>query len=610
MIELNISKLKKSFTGSVIFEDITFDLKTRERVGLVGPNGCGKTTILKIVSDLETSDSGVVSFSKGASVGYLDQIPKMDNDVLVIDILKQPFKDLYTLGKVIEDLTNSFSELNEQELEQSLNKYTRLEEEYDNLGGYLIETTINKVTSGLKIDGSMRQMIFNQLSGGEKTRVMLAKILLEQPTILLLDEPSNHLDLESIEWLESYLKDYDGAVLVVSHDRYFLDNVCNKIIELNRSKASIYHGNYSYYVIEKERRFLLELKVYLNQEKQIKKMEDQIKRYRIWGVMRDSDKMFRRAKELEKRLEKIERFDKPKAQDSNLKIKNIQSSRSGKRVLEIKNLSKSFDDKTILSNISMQLFYQDNLGILGPNGSGKTTLIKMILEDYKRKEPIFNFGSKVKVGYLPQEIIFLDENLSMLDYFTKEHSISQVEARRALASASFIRDDVFKKIKTLSGGEKSKLILCSLTYEDVNLMILDEPTNHLDIDSREVLEELLMEFNGTILFVSHDRYFIKKIGNRIAEINEFKLDFYEGDYEYYKIHKLDKIKTVKQKKDKRIKVKKDKPINIEELITPIENRLEELEILIKEHSFDYEKLNEFYLEKEELELKYLSLLEE
>ncbi len=610
MIELNISKLQKSFTGEIIFTDITFDIKTKERVGLVGPNGCGKTTLLKIISERETKDNGVVSFRKGASVGYLDQIPRIADDISVEDILNTPFDSLNRLAKTIEILTTSFDSMNEGELEIALARYTKLEEEYDKQGGYLIETTINKVATGLKIADGMRKMIFNNLSGGEKTRVMLAKILLEKPTILLLDEPSNHLDLESIEWLESYLRDYDGSVLVVSHDRYFLDNVCNKIIELNKYKASIYNGNYSYYVIEKERRFLLELKAYLNQEKQIKKMEEQIKRYRIWGVMRDSDKMFKRAKELEKRLEKIERFDKPKQQDSKLKIKNIQSSRSGKRVLEINGLSKMFGDKIILDKLSMEVFFQDRLGILGPNGSGKTTLIKMILDDYKNEEQMFHFGSKVKVGYLPQEVVFPNEDMSLLEYFRNTHGISDIEARRALATASFIRDDVFKKIKTLSGGEKSKLVLCSLTFEDVNLMILDEPTNHLDIDSREVLEELLVEFKGTIIFVSHDRYFIKKIGNRIAEINNLKLDFYEGDYEYYKEHKIEITKEVKNKKVKRQKSKPEKVVDIEELLKPIEERLHQLETEIIENAFDYEKLHTLYEEKEELEIEYLSLIED
>lgn len=610
MIELNISKLQKAFTGTTIFSNITFDLKTKEIIGLVGSNGCGKTTLLKIISKEESSDLGVVSFRKGANVGYLDQIPNMEDGTKVLDILKMPFEKLNKLGKTIELLTESFDTLKDLELEKALRKYSILEEEYEKSGGYLIDTTINKVTSGLKITEHMREMLFTNLSGGEKTRVMLAKILLEQPTILLLDEPSNHLDLESIEWLESYLKEYDGSALVVSHDRYFLDNVCNKIVELTTSKANIYNGNYSFYVIEKERRFLLELKVYLNQEKKMKRMEDQIKQYRIWGVMRDSDKMFKRAKELEKRLEKIEKLDKPSKQNNKLQIKNIQSSRSGKRVLEITGLSKQFDGKEILKNVQLEVFYQDRLGILGPNGSGKTTIIKLVLEDYAKEEQLFHFGSKVKIGYLPQEIVFPNEEEAILDYFTRQHNISQIKARRALATASFIRDDVFKKIKTLSGGEKSKLILCSLTYEDVNLMVLDEPTNHLDIDSRESLEDLLMEYKGTILFVSHDRYFINKVGDRIAEINNKQLDVFEGDYEYYKLHKIKTESNQKLKKEKRIKQKLQTKVNVDELIRPIEKRLEDLESLIKEHSFDYHKLDELFKEKETLEIEYLALLEE
>ncbi len=537
MIECNVNNISKSFGADLIFENISFEVKTNERIGLIGPNGCGKTTVLKILYGIEHVQKGNVTFRKGSKVGYLHQIPLFNDEVLVENILESSFEDIYKQKKVLDECATSLGMLTGNELEKALNRYTNLSEQYEMMGGYDTETKIKKVSSGLKINDNMKLMSFNLLSGGEKTRVMLAKILLEEPSILMLDEPSNHLDLESIEWLENYLKTYNGSVLIVSHDRYFLDNVCTKLVELSMFKAHVFHGNYSYYVIEKERRFLLDLKVYLAQERKIKRMEEQIKRYRIWGVMRDSDKMFKRAKELERRLSKIERLDKPKYGNDKMKIKNYETSRSGKRVLEAFNISKSFDDLELLKDAEMELIYQDRLAILGKNGSGKTTLIRILLDDKELEEPNYKWGSKINVGYLAQEVKFNIENQSVLDYFMNEHNVNQNVARAELAKALFIRDDVFKKISHLSGGEKSKLKLCSLTYNQANFMILDEPTNHLDIDSREVLEEMLLEFKGTILFVSHDRYFIKKIGTRIAEIDDKKLHYYEGDYDYFRFQK-------------------------------------------------------------------------
>lgn len=537
MIECNVNNITKYFGADLIFENISFDIKTNDRIGLIGPNGSGKTTIMKILIGDEHVQLGNVSFRKGSKLGYLDQIPLFDDSVTVFDIMHSAFIDVYELKSKIDELMLQLNGLKGLKLEKALDKYSDLIHEYEQLDGYLTETNIDKVCSGLKVSEPMREMSFNLLSGGEKTRVMLGKILLEQPSILMLDEPSNHLDLESIEWLEGYLKDYEGSVLVVSHDRYFLDNVCKKIIELTINRAIVYHGNYSYYVIERERRFLLEMKVYLSQEKKVKRMEDQIAQYRVWGRMRDSDKMFKRAKELEKRLEKVEKLDKPKYENVKMKMDSATSTRSGKRVLSAINITKSFEDLHLLENAKIDLIYQDRLAILGSNGSGKTTLIKMLLKDTTLEEPLYKWGSRIDIGYLAQDVKFDDPSLSVLDYFMKEHTVNQNKARSELAKALFIRDDVFKLISNLSGGEKSKLKLCSLTYNKVNLMILDEPTNHLDIDSREILEELLLEFKGSILFISHDRYFIKKIANRIGEIEDKKIIYFEGDYDYYKFQK-------------------------------------------------------------------------
>lgn len=612
MIEANINNISKTFGEDLIFENISFDIKTNERIGLIGPNGSGKTTLIKIIYGIENVQTGSVSFRKTTKLGYLDQIPDYEEKIKVIDILEMPFEDVYKIKKEMDDLSRSFKTLDSNDMEHALKEYSRLTENFELLDGYNIETKINKVCAGLKINDLIRAASFSTLSGGEKTRVNLAKILLEEPSILMLDEPSNHLDLESIEWLENYLKNYSGAVLIVSHDRYFLDNVCKKLVELSTYKAHVYHGNYSYYVIEKERRFLLELKVYLAQQQKIKRMEEQIKRYRIWGVMRDSDKMFKRAKELEKRLSKIQKLDKPKYFNDKMKLKNIDTSRSGKRVLEAFHMYKSFDHLELLKDAHLDLIFQDRLAILGNNGTGKTTLLNMILEDTALdiEDRLYKWGSKLNIGYLAQEIAFDDEDVTLIDYFMKEHNVSQNVGRSELAKALFIKDDVLKKIKVLSGGEKSKLKLCSLTFNETNFLILDEPTNHLDIDSREILEEMLIDFKGTILFVSHDRYFIKKIASRIGEIENQHITYYEGDYDYFREMKSRSIIEPKEKKEKRKRIKKTtkkKHIDYYKELEIIEKQIAQIDIQMEAFGYDLDKLQELYSQKVELETKYNEL---
>ena len=552
MLACQVSNIKKSFGADLVFENITFAIQSGERIGLVGPNGSGKTTLLKMLIGQETALAGEITFQKGASVGYLEQIPDFGDAMLVETILREAKQEVFDIKEAMDAVTEKLSSISADALDTWLEKYSQLHHAFEQKDGYLVETAINKVCTGLKITDAMRACPFTILSGGEKTRVMLARILLENPSILLLDEPSNHLDLTSIEWLEGYLKDYQGTVLVVSHDRYFLDHVCQKIVELSQQRAQVYHGNYSYYVLDRERRFLLELKAYSVQEKQTQRIEEQIKRYRLWGTMRDSEKMFKRAKELEKRLEKIERLDKPVKDQPRLKLSKTGESRSGKRVLDAFPIDQVFAKRRLFQEAHIELIQQDRLAILGPNGSGKTTLLKILLSDYAKKEPLFKWGSQLNIGYLPQQIDFEDDRLTVIDYFTAKHRINQAVARRELAKALFVRDDVFKPIYALSGGEKSKLKLCSLTYAQANLLILDEPTNHLDIDSREVLEDMLLAFKGTLLFVSHDRYFIKKIATRVGEIHHAKVQVYEGDFTYYQ-----RVKNTVQDDKGQIKIPKN-----------------------------------------------------
>lgn len=612
MIECSVNNLIKYYGANKVFENISFELHSNERVGLIGQNGCGKTTLMKVLMGIEDYHGGNISFRKGSRVGYLDQIFKCSPNTTVIEILESPFENIFNIKLELKALEEGLKNLSGEALEIQMKNYGLLMEEFELCGGYDVETNINKVCNGLFIQDSFREKPFEGLSGGEKTRILLAKLLLENPDILLLDEPTNHLDISSIEWLEDFLLSYKGTVLMVSHDRSFLDKVATRIIELEPTGTKIYDGNYSYYVVEKERRFELEYNAYINNQRKIERMEQQIERYRIWGAMRDSEKMYKRAKELEKRLEKVEVLDIPTLESSKIKLSSEKVSRSGKIVLNIENLGKSFYDKKLFSDISFTLFYQDKLCIMGENGSGKTTLLRIVLGELEPDNGSITIGSSIKLGYLPQTVVFEDEDMTILDYFAAKHNISHSDARSELAKMLFIRDDVHKKIKSLSGGEKSRLKLCSLIFDKVNFMILDEPTNHLDIDSREVLEETLSNFNGTILFVSHDRYFVQKVATKIMVLDKTGIKLYPMTYdEYLEIKKREVVESPIAKESKPTKIIPPKPSrkpNNTFKITKVENEIEELEGRLKTineemalNSDNADKLYELFVEKESLE---------
>ncbi|HEY8910658.1 MAG TPA: ABC-F type ribosomal protection protein [Desulfosporosinus sp.] len=624
MIECSINNLTKYYGANKLFQNISFDLKTGERIGLIGQNGCGKTTILKIIMGVEDHQEGDIAIRKNARVGYLNQMPVFEASATAMDVIELAFKDVYALEQEMIVLEERLKQLEGDALEKAIQSYGCYTERFEALGGYDMETKISKITEGLQITDLLKGMQFEQLSGGEKTRVILAKILLEQPDVLLLDEPSNHLDLAAIEWLEDFLKEYKGSVLVVSHDRYFLDSVVTKIVELEFNRAVTYLGNYSYYVVEKERRFLLDYKVYQTQQKKIDNMERQIERYRIWGAMRDSDKMYKRAKELEKRLEKIDMLDRPIFEKRKVRLDAQAISRTGKLVLETEGLAKHFGENSLLQDVHFTIFYQDSVCIVGRNGSGKTTLLKMILGEVEPDSGSIKLGSRVKIGYLPQTVVYEDEELTVLDYFIQLHSLTEGEARAQLAKALFMKEDVNKKIKSLSGGEKSRLKLCSLTFDRVNFMILDEPTNHLDIDSREVLEETLTQFDGTIFFVSHDRYFINKVADKMIAIENKRVKVYPGDYTYYlEEHKkgVEKVSAVapsmalkENKKNSSSQPPKRK--NQTKKIELLEDEIEQYERKIKlidremvDFGLDANRLNELFQEKEGLDKKLETCLE-
>ncbi len=634
MIEIGVNNLTKLFGVDKIFENVTFDVKTKDKIGLIGRNGTGKTTLMKILAGYENYQNGQVNKRKGLTIGYLEQIPSYDDNNTVSDVLNEAFSHLNEIKLQMEQFEKSFDSLTGDDLKSAINKYSALHDKYETAGGYNTNEKLNRILKGLEISEDMQKRQFNMLSGGEKTRVILGKILLEEPELLLLDEPSNHLDIKSVEWLEEYLNTYNGTIVMVSHDRYFLDRVVNKIIELETDCAQIYYGNYSKYVAEKELRFLQAMKEYENQQKKIKKMEEQIQRYRIWGEMRDSDKMYKRAKELEKRLEKIDKINKPvvdkKAAD--FKISGVE--RTGKEVIKVDNIKKSFNSNKLFDNVSFTLFYKDSLCILGENGTGKSTILKIILNEINPDAGEIKVGSNVKIGYLPQEVSFDKEDISIVDYFSYFYGISLGEARKELAKILFTGDDVYKHISTLSGGEKSRLKLGMLIYEKVNTLILDEPTNHLDIESREVLEESLINYEGTLLFVSHDRYFVDKIATCIGEVENKKFKLYEFDYEGYKQEKQritenqatdkeeKKEKTVSQNKEIYIKKKEEQRAKekakrdlakLENNILETENKIIELEKILNTNSYEGDlneynnKYNEYIQLKSEIEKMYNEL---
>ncbi len=514
MIEIELNNVKKNYGLKNVLDGVSFEVKTGERISLIGENGSGKSTIFKIISGDEKEDSGNVNIRKGATIGFLKQIYDKENENLIVeDYLKRSFKQYVEVEKRLKYFENLMSEAKE-DISQILAKYGNLQEKYIAMGGYELEEKFKKICSGFKFNKDFLNKNYNNLSGGEKTIVNLAYILLNNPSILLLDEPTNHLDIETLEWLENFLIDYKGTVLLISHDRYFLDRVATKTVLLESGKVKIYFGNYSYFLEEDERRTLAEYEIYKSQQKQIEKMKESIKKLRAFGNLAGNEMFFKRAKSIEKRLEKLEVVDKVNLEKRKLPISLNASSRSGKDVLTIKNLNKSYGEKIIFKNFNTEIHYGEKVHLKGSNGSGKSTLIKIILEEDKDYTGEVKLGSSVKIGYIPQELKFPNENNTVLEYFMFDYNDSETRARNYLAKYLFFGNNVFKRLKELSGGERVRLILAKLVLQETNFLILDEPTNHLDISTREILEDTLEEYNGTVLFVSHDRYFAKKLAKQ------------------------------------------------------------------------------------------------
>ena len=530
MVIFKANNLKKSYGADIIFDNVSFDLKEGEVVGLLGRNGTGKSTLLKILKGLEIPDSGNIQFFKKCSMGYLEQIPEYPN-MTVQDVLYLPFEKVMSIEKDMRAIEGLLAtSLNENDMNKLLEKYGRLQEAFDKNNGYSISGKVEKIKNGLNITEDLSNSIFDKCSGGEKTRVLVAKMLLEEPEILLLDEPTNNLDIKTMEWLEDYIKQYKGSVLVVSHDRYFLDHVIGRVLELDTDGIEEYDGNYSKYIQDKEQRFLERYKAYENNQYITHRMEMQVRRLKSMNsqILRGV------ANKIENRLNKMGKIDKPIFEKKSMRMNEFSGSRSGATLLEAVGIAKSFEQKELFSGIDLTIEKGDRIGIIGENGSGKTTLLKILLGQEMPDDGIIEISSTAKIGYLTQDTSFEDEEKTILETFIQSFdSMNQGEARNKLASMLFTSDDVYKKIKVLSGGEKIRLKLCILMNQNLNLLVLDEPTNHLDLNSREVLEENLMNYSGTLLFVSHDRYFLEKMTNKIWNLENKQMEVFSGNYDEY-----------------------------------------------------------------------------
>ncbi|MGA5689193.1 ribosomal protection-like ABC-F family protein [Cytobacillus pseudoceanisediminis] len=614
MIACSAQQAGKSYGGNTVFENISFEIHERERVGLTGRNGSGKTTLFKLLAGAEVPDTGKIHWRKGCEIGYLAQIPDYPAGMKAIDVLKTAFTYLLEMEKTMKKLEQQMANENvPDQLNKLIGEYGELQDQFALNNGYEMDSQIERITNGLDIS-SLLNKDFSILSGGEKTKVCLAHMLLKSPNLLLLDEPTNHLDIKAVEWLADFIKNYEGTVVLISHDRYFLDETANRILDLEDGEITLYQTNYSGFVKEKEERLMREFQQYEEQQKKIKKMKEAIKRLREWAnqCTPPNAGLHKRASSMEKALHRMEKLDRPVLNRKKMNIDLEASERSGKDVVLMKEVSKSFGSKQLLQNVSMHTQFRDRTAIVGDNGSGKSTLVKMILGELEPDAGEIRRGSNLKVGYLSQHVFADADDQSVMDAFREGLAVTEGEARHILAGFLFYGYTVFRKVSQLSGGEKMRLRLAQLMHRDINFLILDEPTNHLDIESREVLEEALEEFNGTILAVSHDRYFINRIFSKIYWIDQKELHYYEGNYDRARKKMEEKWRAVIEvppvKKAKIAAVspkKKDKVQETEELeyaIEQLETTLMKLETVL-ESEMALEKLQTFYNEKEELEKK-------
>ena len=528
MIILQANKIERSFAGEVLFDNISLQVDERDRIALVGKNGAGKSTLLKILVGEEEPTSGEINKKRDLSLSYLAQDSRFESSNTIYDEMLHVFDDLRKTEKTLRQMELAMGETTGADLEKLMQDYDRLSEEFRQAGGFTYEADIRAILNGFKFDESMWQMKIEELSGGQNTRLALAKMLLEKPNLLVLDEPTNHLDIETIAWLENYLVNYSGALLIVSHDRYFLDKVATITLDLTKHSLDRYVGNYSSFVEQKEQKLLTEAKNYEKQQKEIAALEDFVNR----NLVRASTT--KRAQSRRKQLEKMERLDKPEAGSKSAHMTFHSDKTSGNVVLTVEEAAVGYDDQILSEPINMDIRKMNAVAIVGPNGIGKSTLIKSIVGQIPFIKGEARFGANVEVGYYDQTQSKLTPHNSVLDELWNDFKLTpEVEIRNRLGAFLFSGDDVKKTVGMLSGGERARLLLAKLSMENNNFLILDEPTNHLDIDSKEVLENALIDFDGTLLFVSHDRYFINRVATQVLELSEEGSTLYLGDYDYY-----------------------------------------------------------------------------
>jgi len=522
--------LNKSFGERIIVKDGSFHIEDREKVAFVGVNGAGKSTILKMIIGEEPTDSGNIVLTKGKTIGYLAQQQNLISGNSIYEELKTAKADIIRLEEQIRTIEHELKGLSGDELQTRLNTYNRLMSEFESKNGYAYESEIIGVLKGLGFQENEFSKEASTLSGGQKTRVSLGKLLLTKPDILLLDEPTNHLDLNSISWLETYLLNYPGAVFIVSHDRFFLNRVVTKVVEIDQGHLRMYNGNYKDYAEKKRQLRDAQMKEYLNQQREIKHQEAVIEKLKSFN----REKSIKRAESREKMLDKIERIDKPMDSTQEMHFELSPSCISGNDILTVEHLTKRFETQTLFSDISFEIKRGEHVAIIGDNGTGKTTLLKILNQVLDADEGAFTLGSKVKIGYYDQEHHVLHDNKTIFEEISDAYpSLTNTQIRNTLAAFQFTADDVFKLIRDLSGGEKGRVSLAKLMLSEANFLILDEPTNHLDITSKEILEQALNDYTGTILYVSHDRYFINQTASRILELVNQTFVNYIGNYDYY-----------------------------------------------------------------------------